>query len=113
MAVLIIFCVAIPQVYGGATLLLVVQKGTALAKKVFGSDVTSAMSKIYGKTSCACKNAAEEAMSSNDRIVVKTACKFARRLCGKHTLRAAPLLVRSHPAREAPASAELPLQGGS
>jgi hypothetical protein len=70
------FCfVAIPQVYGGATLLLVVQKGSELINTRCGNGATSVMSKIYGKISCACKSAAEEAMSSNDRIVVKTACK--------------------------------------
>jgi hypothetical protein len=72
---LIILFVAIPQVYGGATLLLVVQKGSELIKTRFGNGAKLGMSEIYGKTSCACKNAAEEAMSSNDRIVVKTACK--------------------------------------
>jgi hypothetical protein len=75
------FFVAVPQVYGGATLLLVqrwvAQKGSALAKKVFGSDVTSVVSKIYGKISCpACgKAAAQKAVSSNFGILAKTTCK--------------------------------------
>jgi hypothetical protein len=65
-----------PQVYTGAILLLVAQKGSVLAKKVFGSGVTSVMSKVYVQTSCpACKAAAEETLSSNDSIVAKTACK--------------------------------------
>jgi hypothetical protein len=54
---------------------VVAQKGPVLAKKVFGSSATSVMSMVYGKTSCPCKVAAEEALSSNGRIVTKIACK--------------------------------------